>query len=859
MCSKAVSCIRYYHDSFFIAGAFCKTRSLPLRVMILSIVLLFMANFCVGQNDKASLKSPFRIAVDSLAKLQKKGEFQASLDGCSQLLASNPVVGPKDSMALLKLHGTTGINHRQLGNWDEALIAFQMAANTVEQSPSLSKKYVQVAITSVNIGVIYAINHHYKKAATIFLKAKEFAQKDTSAHGRVIEANCMFNIGLSHANQFELAQSIEYFKQSLTTIKKSNSKHRLISQLYSEIGRSFMDMGEIDSARFYLAKGLDWITANEMDWIPFQLNFLEDLGHLERRDRHYDKALAIYNSHLALTRKTYGAGKRNETYMDAYLCLTHMHMGNCSESKNAFWESMAIFFPNAENLRSLSQLNLDSLENPSKIFWSLNTALRSYAYCDSNNLKELLFADSLVAFSTRLIRHMLKDLDSRKALAREQARAHKLIGACLEVKYALYTLVGDEQYADEAFQLMQFAKGLFFNDHIGDSSRIQLFSSEEAGSNIPEGTALIHYFCSPVHTWAAIVQNGDIDLHRFKPIAFKTVDNLLDAIQAPYLGMSVEMTPPKYDSIFEHYSALLGQRVWEPLGNLPSKVIVIPDGPLLQLPFSILKTNDTYIIEDHSVAYHYAISQFVQPSKPKRSLNILAFAPSFDENPVLPLHLASRRSGLQPLHNTLTEVETSLSGIQGKIRSGKQASLQHFLEEASQHGIIHLASHAEVNSKKPDNSYIAFTPETDENSLLFLEDIYKLNLDAEMVVLSACNTARSSNRQLGESHSLAHAFTYAGAQSLIATCWPVDDKHHAELMVDFYRGLKSGLSKDEALRQAKLVAINEKGLAPFFWAAPVAYGDMAPVSFSKDFRLLFIVGFLLLLVIMGVAIKSDAG
>ena len=130
-----------------------------------------------------------------------------------------------------------------------------------------------------------------------------------------------------------------------------------------------------DDFWYYLAKGLDWANEYGLNWVPNQLNLLEQLGHLERKDKHYKKALSIYLSHRDLIRKTYGEGKRRETYMDAYLCLTYMYMGNCDQSKEAFWESMRIFFPDDKNLRPLTHLNLDSLKNLSRLFWSLNTEL----------------------------------------------------------------------------------------------------------------------------------------------------------------------------------------------------------------------------------------------------------------------------------------------------------------------------------------------------------------------------------------------------------------------------------------------------------------------------------------------------
>ena len=127
-------------------------------------------------------------------------------------------------------------------------------------------------------------------------------------------------------------------------------------------------------------------------------------------------------------------------------------------------------------------------------------------------------------------------------------------------------------------------------------------------------------------------------------------------------------------------------------------------------------------------------------------------------------------------------------------------------------------------------AFLAFTeiPDTIENELLFIKDVYNLELNADLVVLSACQTG-IGKLQRGEGIiSLARAFAYAGAKSIVTTLWNVNDVKTKDLMIDFHLKLKNGADKDVALFQAqkKYLETHKGELAnPYYWAPFISIGN----------------------------------
>ncbi len=159
---------------------------------------------------------------------------------------------------------------------------------------------------------------------------------------------------------------------------------------------------------------------------------------------------------------------------------------------------------------------------------------------------------------------------------------------------------------------------------------------------------------------------------------------------------------------------------------------------------------------------------------------------------------------------------SDLYGVRPLI--GADALESRFRKEADDAGILHLASHATFNRINPLFSRIYLTPDDKNDGALEIHEIYGLDLPkANLVVLSACNTQKGSLTKGDEFMSLNRAFMRAGASSVIVSLLSVGDRTTTELMKHFYRKLRGGMRKSEALRRAQL-RVYRNHSSPYYWA-----------------------------------------
>jgi CHAT domain-containing protein len=138
--------------------------------------------------------------------------------------------------------------------------------------------------------------------------------------------------------------------------------------------------------------------------------------------------------------------------------------------------------------------------------------------------------------------------------------------------------------------------------------------------------------------------------------------------------------------------------------------------------------------------------------------------------------------------------------------------------------LIHLATHADLDETDPLGSALLFRSEGSDTGRLEVQEIFGLDLNADLVILSACVTSLGKLTQGDEVVGLTRAFIYAGTPSVISTLWRVDDRASFELMRAFYENLRAGQPKGEALRQAQLATLH-KYPHPYFWAAYQLTGE----------------------------------
>jgi CHAT domain-containing protein len=283
------------------------------------------------------------------------------------------------------------------------------------------------------------------------------------------------------------------------------------------------------------------------------------------------------------------------------------------------------------------------------------------------------------------------------------------------------------------------------------------------------------------------------------------------------------------------------------------KITIIPDGKLSYLPFDALLTEmpDTsglvqfhtlpYLIRDNTVSYSYSANLLLNFKKEKRKARnkLLAFAPEYHSDTI---HFSNERLILIPLPGVQREIELIAKEVKASLFSGLQATEKNFRENSRHHDILHLAMHAFINDSMPAFSRFAFTQGQDtiidNDGWLNTADIYNLDLNSRLTVLSACNTGSGHLRKGEGVMSLARGFLYAGCPSIVMTLWEVEDNAGTEIMRSFYQILKKGRNTDDALRQAKLnylESANPRMAHPHYWLSYVNIGSTEPLFRSYDF------------------------
>ncbi|MFN0214106.1 MAG: CHAT domain-containing protein [Saprospiraceae bacterium] len=336
------------------------------------------------------------------------------------------------------------------------------------------------------------------------------------------------------------------------------------------------------------------------------------------------------------------------------------------------------------------------------------------------------------------------------------------------------------------------------------------------------------------------------------------VQALREGISGYYAASSDKKNSDLYKKTLLQYADAaqkLYAKLIAPLADyLTPEIIVVPGDGIANLPFEALLSAtpkdlsnfSTYpfFLRKHSVQYAYSATMLHQMTarthlRPSTG-ELLAFAPFFEEDTLsLVLRLQREgaiRLGFSALPFSGEEVFKAKNRYikRSKVLTGKMATKQKFLDLAAQHNILHLATHGKANHRAGDFSFLAFASGDDnpENGLLSVGELYNLPLNADLVILSACETG-IGEQQRGEGVvSLARAFAYAGAKSIVASLWSVNDKSTMLVMDNFYSELKSGKTKHVALSKAKLRYLEQNpGQAhPFFWAGFVGVGDLSAIK-----------------------------
>jgi CHAT domain-containing protein/Tfp pilus assembly protein PilF len=420
---------------------------------------------------------------------------------------------------------------------------------------------------------------------------------------------------------------------------------------------------------------------------------------------------------------------------------------------------------------------------------------------------------------------------------------------------------GPEEIAEREALLRELASLRHERDEIADRirkasprlaalSQPQPLDAEGARKVLDPGTLALSYSVGKEQTALfALTREGGLQV-KILPLGEerlrREVESFLAQVRQPGAGSAAEVSRSLYRELVEPVAGLVKQS---------ERLLILPDGPLHRLPFGALRSDpDRFLIEQKPL--HTALSLTVYgtirasgPPKGAGAAKLVAFGdPRFPKAPEGRRDLAPglRSFNWAPLPNTRREVERIAEVYPGaSVYLGDQATEERAKSVGRDVRVLHFATHGYTDDRSPLDSALVLTMPAElragqENGLLQVWEIFEsVRLDADLVVLSSCESALGRELSGEGLIGLTRAFQYAGARSVVASLWSVADRVTAELMARFYRHYAAGLSKDEALRAAQMELIRgpvrlttSKGQdmkmdasAPFYWAAFELFGD----------------------------------
>ncbi|MCP9749170.1 CHAT domain-containing protein [Lacihabitans sp. CS3-21] len=261
------------------------------------------------------------------------------------------------------------------------------------------------------------------------------------------------------------------------------------------------------------------------------------------------------------------------------------------------------------------------------------------------------------------------------------------------------------------------------------------------------------------------------------------------------------------------------------------KISIIPEGFLSYLPFESLidPQSKQFIVLKNQLSYHYSLSIWLfnqQNNIDISNKKLIAFSPQYNQSEV-----SLVRAGFADLKFAREEATAIASMFGGETVKNHEATKARFLSSIDKFGIFHFSMHSQLFEDDFNKSCLVFS----NNEKLFFSELYSLNFPAKMAVLSACDTGNGILKSGEGIMSISRALTYAGVQSSVYSLWQVPDKETAEIIIDFYKNLKEGQYKDEALSNAKKTFISKNPLKahPYFWAGFVVNGNTEPLEITK--------------------------
>ena len=793
--------------------------------------------------------------------LREIGHYSKGLMNLRKALSLGTELFGGSSIQVAEICNSLGLFYASNGDYERALHYYGKSSQILDQTGPANYPYYHHALSVItnNMARLKGYKHNYLQALALQDRAIDHNSKAQRLNPNLYLSKAVYLTKLDRPQEAHA-----YFDQAIQICKREQGgKHPLMANIHRIKGDYYTQLGEYDSANYHLQQALGIVgTDNTLSMEVYHVYV--GLGKLYAAQGSFDKALNYYNSALqyffpdfdpqnpwdnpdidfapfdnggivvsevlikkgeALAKMPFEPAHRGEEYaLQCYMKALRsykkqINVAPSDGSKFTLSEAAQNIYTHALDVCYSLYKDTGDQAYTQAAFEVMES---SRAYILYHNLMTRGISEELLPQTIRseygLLKHKLEKFKMQYVDAHRQE---------LEVAHLRDSILNIENRIGH------------LNDRVGSEypwyykhqSEISQAKLSDLRSILPDNTVAIQFF---QHTEGYYILSSSSDkshLSHISPVDLNTNVKDITDFKTTYYDLYTSILKPVLDNF-----------------SLVSNILIMPDGDLNRLSFEMMLTESAgqlsnysqlpYLIKSKSISYHLSANLYIlnhAADKEVRQTNVMAYAPSYSHTTETLLAsrsskdtLAARRLPALPMAAQEVRQIAELYGINATL--DESATELSFKQQAPHADIIHLASHTVIDENNPLYSKIIFSPGADtlEDGLLHTYELYQMNINADLVCLSACNTGVGKYYTGEGSMSLARSFMYAGTPNVIMSLWSVPDRSTSMIMKSFHTHLKEGMNKVEALRQAKLdylAQADANTASPHYWGGFIYIGN----------------------------------
>ena len=794
------------------------------------------------------------------------GDYAQALEYYQQALAATREIGDVYGVSEAlrstkgKILNNIGIVYEKQGNYAQAIEYYQ-------QSLAIKREIgdrLGEAITLGNIGIIYDLQgdydqalNHYQQILGIFREIDD----------RLNAARVLGNIGIVYENLGNYPQALDHNQQALAITREINNR-AAEGHALGNIGNVYQLLGDYPRTLNYSQQSL--AIFREIGNRAGESIALNNIGAAYRNLRDYPQAIEHYQLSLAIKRDI--GDRSGEAISLGNIGNVYRNLGDYPQALDYHQQSLAIKrdidnpYGAAITLTNIGEVYQKLRNYPQALNYSQQALAIARQIGDRateahtlSNMGTTLFLSGKLLDAEEKLFEAIAVLESLRPQELSDDDKIKLFETQKLTYGVLQQVLVARTQPQRALEVAERGRTRAFVELLANRAEPQRI--EQTSTNPPnfaeiqriarqQNSVLVEYSLvdtgignSEIYIW---VVQPDGEMH------FRQVDlgdeNIAALVTQSREAIGVRnrggLEPANEEGTAAKQLQKLYQLLIEPIADIlpqnapKQRVIFIPHGKLFLVPFpAIIDDNGDYLIEQHTILTAPSIQVLDLAQKQRLALdysqNLNPDQLLFVGNPAMPKVWDPSASDFRQLAN-LPGAEQEALAIANFLDSqpllNATATEQQIKQQIETARVIHFATHGLLEYGRPEDSgfndvpgAIALAPGQGEDGLLTSAEIGDLNLQAEFVVLSACDTGRgdiTGDGVIGLSRSLFEA----GVPSVIVSLWSVPDAPTADLMTEFYRQWRSGLDKAQALRQAMLATMATHP-EPRDWAAFTLIGE----------------------------------